>query len=165
MNVFSSCKQIIIVWNIFLYRKFHPVQEISFRNNCLSTWKTTCCDIKFPPSSWDRKFPTLARNFFLWLEFFPVTRNFFLWQEISSFYKKIFLWPEISYCGKKFLPGAKHFLLRKIYVCDNAWISTIHKKISSCERKFLLVTGNVFPWQEISSCDKKFCPLTGKIIL
>ena len=103
--------------------KFLPVQEISSGNKCLSTWKTTCCNIRFPPSSWDWKFPTLARNFFLWQEFFscdkkflPVARNFFLLQTI-------FLWPETSYCDKKFLPVAKHFLPRKIHVCDNAWIS------------------------------------------
>ena len=123
MKVFFSCKKIIILWNFFLYRKFHPVQEISSRNKCLSTWKRTCCDIKFLPSSWDRRSPTLARNFFLWQEFLscdnkflPVTRNFFLLQNI-------FLWHKISYYCKKFLPVAKHFLLRKIYVCDNVEIS------------------------------------------
>ena len=83
---FSFCE-----WNLFLYRKFSPVQEISSRNICLSTWGTTWCDIKFSPSSWDRTF-------------FPVTRNFFLWQEISSYYKQ-------SSCDKKYLTVARNFLL------------------------------------------------------
>ena len=87
----SSCTGNIIVWNFFLYRILPSVQEISSRNKCLSTWKMTCCDTEFPPSSWDRKHPTVTRNFFLWQEissydkkFLPVTRNFFLWEEISS---------------------------------------------------------------------------------
>ena len=123
VKVFSSYKRIISVWDFFLYKKFHPVQEIYSKNKCLSTWKTTWCDIEFPQSSWNKKIPTLARNFFLWQEFFscnkkflPVTRNLF-------FLQKIFLWLQISYCGKNFLPVEKYFLLRKIYVCDNARIS------------------------------------------
>ena len=68
-------------------------------------------------SYFDKKFLPVQRFFSSCdKKFLPVTRNLFLLQ-------KIFLWPEISYCGKKFLPVAKYFLLRKIYVCDNAWIS------------------------------------------
>ena len=87
-----------------------------------------CCDTKFSPSSWDRKFPTLARNFFLWQEFFscynkflPLTRNFFLLQ-------KIFLWPEISYCGKKFLTVARNFFLWQNISCWGKYMFVITRE-------------------------------------
>ena len=107
--------------------KFLLVQEISSRNLCLSTWKTICCDIKFP--TFARNFLPVTRIVFLWQEFFScdknfflVTRIFFLWQAIFCdkkflpFTKNPLLWSEISFCDKKFLTVAKHFLLRKIYV-------------------------------------------------
>ena len=144
MKGISSCTGNIIVWNFFLYRILPSVQEISSRNKCLSTWKMTCCDTEFPPSSWDRKLPTVTRNFFLWQEissydkkFLPVTRNFFLWQDISS-------------CDKKFLPVTRNFFL---------WqeISSYYKK-SSCGKKVLpMKQENIFGLQKSIGLTGTFC--------
>ena len=104
----------------------------------------TCCDTEFPPSSWDRKLPTVTRNFFLWQEissydkkFLPVTRNFFLWQDISS-------------CDKKFLPVTRNFFL---------WqeISSYYKK-SSCGKKVLpMKQENIFGLQKSIGLTGTFC--------
>ena len=147
MKGISSCTGNIIVWNFFLYRILPSVQEISSRNKCLSTWKMTCCDTEFPPSSWDRKLPTVTRNFFLWQEissydkkFLPVTRNFFLWQDISS-------------CDKKFLPVTRNFfLLQKIFLWQESASYETRKYLRSAEkhwfdRNFLLY----FAWNTFLS--------------
>ena len=114
--------------------KFLLVQEISSRNLCLSTWKTICCDIKFP---------TFARNFL------PVTRIVFLWQEF------FFLWQEFFSCDKNFFPVASNFLWQEI--------SSFYKK-SSCGQKFLSVARNFLLWQNISCWGKYMFLLTRELL-
>ena len=121
--------------------QFLPVQENFSRNNYLSTWKTTCCDIKFPPSSW-------TGNFFLWQEIFLVT--------IQYVARNSFLWPETSYCGKKFFP------MTRIFSCCKKFLPVtrnffLYKK-SSCGKKFLTVARHFLLWLVISFCGKTFLP-------
>ena len=120
--------------NIFMWRYFLPVKESSLYeiSSCTGNfilYRKFLLEInayqheKRLDVTWNFSQAPGTGNFLLWQEicswdknFLPVTRNLFLLQ-------KSFLWPAISYYGKKFLPVAKYFLLRKIHVCDNAWIS------------------------------------------